>query len=302
MIQGLVQIQIVNYINWELTLKCVESLKKQTYKNYRILIIDNASPNDSFSQLRKYGSDFSLFQTQKNIGYGGAQNIGFFHHNFETEPEYYLTVNNDAILDKNCLFCLVETIRKYQDCAIASPVIYKDKIKNKIDNVGYNLSYKYFIPLDMARLTGDHSKYIRHGERKVTLTDDVVALMRREAIRSVRGYDESYFMYVETTDLTYRLKRKGYCFVVNYNAVAYHGGKGASKGLVNEFSLYYKLRNWIKFQRKHFPIYHMLYTVCWILIMYIYTIAKLLYHRRIYTIVQLNKHIFSSIADLLVRK
>lgn len=263
--RGLVQVQIVNYVNWQSTISCIESIKQQTYDNHRLIVIENASPNDSLRQLKDYDPTLSILKSGKNLGWGAGLNLGFFNHGFDTNPEFFLTVNSDVVLEPDCLSKLVRTIHTSQDCAIVSPVIYEEPNSDRMDNVGFNLSYKYLVPFDLTKVTGSNRHWSLRGSRKVTWVSDTVALMRRSAILEAGGYDEQYFMYGQMTDLGYRLRQLGYGFRVNYDAIAYHSGRGSSGGKLSGFSLYYKLRNWCIFQRKHFGALHMPYTLLWTL-------------------------------------
>jgi len=273
---GLVQVQVVNYRRADLTLACLESIRRQTYRNLRILLIDNASTPESRQTLAAAGRDVSLLAHEENLGWGAGHNAGFAYRGFETDPELYLVVNNDAVLDPDCLQELVATLAEHPECAVASPMIYKDASRKVVDNVGYNLSYRYFVPLDWGYVTGDHGRYARQGSRQVTWSDDTVSLMRRTALRAAGGYDEGYFMYVDETDLAYRLGRLGYAIRVNYRAVAYHGGKGSSRGAVSVFSLHCKFRNWLRFHRKHFGALHLPYAWAWLAAMFLLKAAQLL--------------------------
>lgn len=292
----LVQIQIVNYNSWPMTMRCIQAMKRQSYSNYRIVVIDNNSTNDSLEKLKSC-DDIILIQSKKNLGWGGGHNLGFFN-SIEPTPDYFLTVNSDAILDTKCLKILVDTLEKHQECAIASPMIYKDYTKKKIDNVAYNLSYRFLFPIDLSRFTNNHSHHIKKGIRYVNWTDDVVALMRRGPILEIGGYDEEYFMYVEMTDMAYRLLRKGYIFVVNYEAIAYHKGKGSSGNSLSDFSIYYKLRNWLRFQRKFFPKYHLPYTIIWIITIYAIYNFILMFNLRFKELFRLNQRIFQTTISL----
>jgi len=101
--------------------------------------------------------------------------------------------------------------------------------------------------------------------------------MRREAIRKVGGYDEQYFMYGAVIDMEYELRQLDYDFLVNYNAIAYHKGKGSSGGKLSGFSLYYKMRNWCLFQKKYFSTAHLIfYTLPWSLLVTIIYFTKTL--------------------------
>lgn len=278
-IPGLVQVQVVNYRRADLTLACLDSIRRQTYRNLRILLIDNASTPESrrlLSAAAEAGRDVALLAHEENLGWGAGHNAGFAYRGFATDPEHYLVVNNDAVLDPDCLGELVATLAEHPGCAAASPMIYKDASRRAADNVGYNLSYRFFVPLDWGYVTGDHARYARRGGRRVTWSDDTVSLMRRSALLAAGGYDEGYFMYVDETDLAYRLGRLGYSLRVNYRAIAYHGGKGSSRGAVSVFSLHCKFRNWRRFHRKHFGALHQPYAWAWLAAMFLLKAAQLL--------------------------
>lgn len=275
-VPGLVQVQVVNYRRADLTLECLESIRRQTYRNFRLLVIDNASTSESRAALESRGRDFSLVANVDNLGWGAGHNAGFAWRGFATDPEFFLVVNNDAVLDPDCLAELVGTLAGDPGCAIASPMIYKDSTRTRVDNVGFDLSYRWFLPLDWAYIRGDHARHARRGSRRVTWSDDTVSLMRRADILEVGGYDPVYFMYVDETDLAYRLGKAGRSIRVNYRAAAYHGGKGSSGGEVSVFSLHCKFRNWARFHRKHFGPLHRPYAWLWLAAMFLVKSAGLL--------------------------
>jgi hypothetical protein len=277
--KGLVQIQIVNYVNWESTIACIQSIREQTYDGYRLVVIENASPNDSLKRLREFDPTLSILISDNNVGWGGGLNLGFFNHNFDTNPEFYFTLNSDVVLEPNCLSRLIKTMKVNPNCAVVAPIIYNGLHSDRTNNMGFNLSYKYLIPLDFSKLTGNCKKWIAQKTRKVNWVSDTVALMRRSAICRVGGYDEQYFMYGQMTDMGYRLKQHGYDLIVNYDAVAYHTEKGSSGGKLSEFSLYYKFRNWIIFHRKHFRKGHLLYTLLWSIGVMFLHFVKAILHR-----------------------
>jgi GT2 family glycosyltransferase len=261
--RGLVQVQIVNYVNWKSTVECIQSVKEQTYEEYRVVVIENASPNDSIEQLRKSEPDLVVIASDRNVGWGAGLNLGFFDHPFDTDPEFFLTVNSDAVLEPSCLSKLVTTMKTDPNCAVVSPAIYNDRSSDRTNNMGFNLAYKYLIPLDLRKLVGNHRRWRVQGTRQVSWVSDTVALMRRSAIYRVGGYDARYFMYGQMTDMGYRLKQLDYTLTVDCDAVAYHAGRGSSGGGLSGFSLYYKIRNWIIFQRKHFGRAHLPYVLFW---------------------------------------
>jgi GT2 family glycosyltransferase len=267
-VPGLVQIQVVNYRRADLTIACIESIKALKGGNRRLLVIDNASPDDSVAKLRAYDPGLAILVSPANVGWGGAQNQGRRYRGFGDLPEYILAVNSDAVLEPDSLEEMRKTMEAHPDCAVVAPLIYKDRSKRRIDNVGYNLSYRYFLPLDTARLFRDHSRHIGRGAREVSWSDDTVALMRAGMVEEAGGYDEGYFLYVDMTDLAYRLRLQGRKLWVCYRAVVYHSGKGSSGDGLSLFSLYHKFYGWWRFQNKYFSRLHLPYVVVWIGFMY----------------------------------
>ena len=91
-------IVIVNYKNYTLTQKCIKSVL-ETVKNinYEIIVIDNNSPNDSYEQLSsgfKKVSNIKIIKNDKNVGFGGANNLGVE----ASKGEYILLLNPDIIV------------------------------------------------------------------------------------------------------------------------------------------------------------------------------------------------------------
>jgi len=126
----LIYIIILNYINYQDTIECVESLKKLNYPNYKVIIVDNASPNKSELILkRRYKEDYIVLQSGENLKYAGGNN---FAANYilkqMKKPKYILILNNDTkIIDENMLRILIENAEMLDDLgAIAPKIIMPD--------------------------------------------------------------------------------------------------------------------------------------------------------------------------------
>lgn len=72
----LVYIILVNYNSCEDTIECVKSLERITYENYKIVIVDNNSNDDSVNNLNKELNACILIQSKENLGFAGGNNIG----------------------------------------------------------------------------------------------------------------------------------------------------------------------------------------------------------------------------------
>lgn len=93
-------IVILNYLNWTDTVECIESLKSQTNQSFQIVVVDNASTNESFTELEnRYESmdTIHLLQTEKNLGFAKGNNVGIVYCQKILNINNVLVINNDVI-------------------------------------------------------------------------------------------------------------------------------------------------------------------------------------------------------------
>lgn len=96
---------ILHYMTTEFTLECVESIMKHIdYANYSIVIVDNASPNDSFTKLQVKFQDepkVHLLNAPSNLGFAKGNNLGFTYAKENLHAEYMIITNNDTTFTQN---------------------------------------------------------------------------------------------------------------------------------------------------------------------------------------------------------
>ena len=91
-----VGIVISNYNGWQDTLVCLDSLQKQTYKDFEIILLDDASPNDSVAQLQDKLPANTVFLPQaQNLGFAAVNNVGM-RRALADDCDYVLLLNNDT--------------------------------------------------------------------------------------------------------------------------------------------------------------------------------------------------------------
>ena len=91
-----VGIVISNYNGWQDTLVCLESLQKMTFRDFEIILIDDASPNDSVAQMQgKLPPNTVFLPQEKNVGFAAANNIGM-RRALADGCDYALLLNNDT--------------------------------------------------------------------------------------------------------------------------------------------------------------------------------------------------------------
>ena len=105
---------ILHYLAENMTKECVEYLEKYLDMNRcRIVIVDNASANDSGKRLEQYYRDkeyCDVILNKENTGFARGNNVGYTYAREKYNPDYMIIMNNDVLIDDNALFEKIEKI------------------------------------------------------------------------------------------------------------------------------------------------------------------------------------------------
>lgn len=119
---------VLHYIVDKDTIECVESIRKHIDINeYKIIIVDNCSPNDSYSVLKeKYQSDddIVLIHNDENLGFAKGNNVGFRYAKSNLQPEFIVMMNNDILLIEDDLYQKISEEYEKSKFAVLGPMIY----------------------------------------------------------------------------------------------------------------------------------------------------------------------------------
>ncbi len=237
-----VLIIIVNYNTEEDTLELVESIRRLEYKNYEILIVDNASK--SIEKIKKL-KNVKLIKNKINSGITGAFNLAVRENK---NYDYYLIVNSDAVVDKFLLKELVNVAIKDEIIGFVGSAIFNYYSK-ELDSLGGRLNFVTGI----AKPIKDY--YTITELKKNEYLDACALLINNKIIKEVGMYDENFFMYCETEDLMFKAYEKGFKAYINPNAKVYHKVYGSSGGKKSKFVVYYLHRNRIILLKKHLNLF-----------------------------------------------
>lgn len=122
---------ILQYKASEETIACVDSIRRHIdTENYSIIIVDNASPDDSYkiiSDAFAKSSDIVLLHTDSNLGFANGNNVGFQYAVKNLKPEFIVMLNNDIILFQDGLYArLKEKFDTYRFAVMGPMIISKD--------------------------------------------------------------------------------------------------------------------------------------------------------------------------------
>lgn len=300
---------ILNWNSWKDTIYCLESIFKIEYESYDILIIDNASEDDSVKNIINYlefkvklkpykfksknksvkyiykneksdlNSTFhslTILENEDNYGFAKGNNIGIKYVKKELNPDYYLLLNNDTIVDKKFLNELVNIAELKSNIGFIGPKIYYYDSNGKTDVINFAGG-----TLNIWKGQISHIGLNKMEKKQLEIVNEVdyiqgsCLLFKKEIIRDVGLMNPNYFMYWEEVDWCYKSYKKGYKSIFAPKAKIWHKTLASSGGSYNCFVAYYMTRNRFLFMKSNaskmqlisFLIYYFLFDF-WINLVY----------------------------------
>ena len=243
--QPKVSIILLNWNNFGDTKKCLESLRRIDYPNYRIIVVENGSEDDSLQQLERE-SGIELIRNQENLGFAGGNNSGI-KFAMKEKFDYILLLNNDTEVDGQFLSFLVAEMQSNARTGIAGSKIYYWGSQRKIWSAGGGISRFLKRTFQYGENQIDQGQVDQR--REVDFVSGCAMLIRREVVEKVGVLDPVYFMYYEDVDYCQRARQAGFNVVYVPQSVIWHKVSATSN---RSFRDYYRMRNYIIFMRKNF--------------------------------------------------
>lgn len=251
-----VSLVILNWNGRKRLEKCLASLKKITYKNKEIIVVNNGSTDDSADFLKKNYPTVKVIEVKKNIGYAGGTNLGVQ----KAKGEYVLLLNNDTTVTPGFLEPLVKDMENDHSLGAVQPQIRSMIYPNLLDSVGSFFTSTGFLY---------HFGYMKPYKNKL-YTKPLFAysikgacfIMRRKEYLQLGGLDESFICYVEETDLCHRIWLSGKKVMYDPTSAIYHYGGGDMQVMTKDYvTMYRSYRNRIISYIKNFSTWELLKTL-----------------------------------------
>jgi GT2 family glycosyltransferase len=215
-------IVIINYNGLAYLDELFSSLQKQTLKPREVLLVDNASSDNSLEFIKNSYPETRILSFKKNLGFAAAANTGLK----ESLCEAVALVNTDIKLDENWLKNLIDSFTEDQDIAAVAAKIRLYDQPDCLNGVGGGMN-KLGYTWDIGMFEKDNGQYDSPSE--VIFAPASAALFRKSAVIEAGGFDESFFMYHEDVDLGWRMWLLGHRIVTCPKAIAYHHFGGSTK-------------------------------------------------------------------------
>ncbi|WP_321532011.1 glycosyltransferase family 2 protein [uncultured Desulfuromonas sp.] len=245
--QPKVTIVIVNWNKKDDVLTLLDSVSKVDYDNYQVVVIDNASTDDSVAAIRSQPLPVSLIENKENLGGTGGFNTGLKYALETLSQDYIWLLDNDAIVVPTALKTLVEVMEEDFSIALAGSKILNVLHPEKVVETGAKIHWASgnVAPLNQ---NCDDSKEL-NGLYDVDYVAICSALVRESALRKVGLMDQRYFLLWDDMDWGATFKHKGYRVVAVGASTVHHAAFTEKRSMVVDY--YYGVRNPLLTMAKH---------------------------------------------------
>jgi GT2 family glycosyltransferase len=251
---------IVSYKNPTLLRLCIQSLQKNILsKNYEIVVLDNATEEDTEMIMREEFPEIRFFPHSENLFYSKVVNEGIG----KARGKYLLILNGDIIIERKSVDILLEYIKKNADVGLVGPRLLN------FDGSPQNSCFKFYTPTIILYRRTPIGKFLfarkkinefllKNRNLEKPLEVDWImgsALMTsRKILEKVGSMDELYLYYFEDVDWCRRIWENGYKVVYYPYAKMfhYHGKQSASVNPLKAVLLNKLAREHIKSAIKYF--------------------------------------------------
>ncbi len=217
-----VSVHIVTYQSWPDILEALRSLECQTFTDFRVVVVDNASNDETVKSISsEYGNRIAMLRNFQNLGFATAHNQAIELAR-RGKSEYVLVMNPDVILFPTTLDELVGCANRHGRIGAIAPRLLRPP-GSSIDSTGTRCRRSFYV-FDRGSGKPEVGNYLR--EEEVFGCSGALALYRLAALEDVRlgseYFDTDFFSYKEDVDLSWRLRLRGFEIWYAPKAIALH--------------------------------------------------------------------------------
>ena len=211
---SLVSIIILNYNAGQLLLDCVESIMKTNYDDFEVIIVDNASMDQSHRKCKEKFKNIRLIETGKNLGYCEGNNVGIQKAN----GDFIVILNPDTTVEPNWLCELVTVYNKYGE-ALYQPKHLSLNDKSIFMSAGNMMNIFGF---GYAREKGKKDINQYNTVEQVGYASGTCLFAPSSVFKKVGLLDPFIFLYHDDLDLGWRAAQLGIKSYYVPSSVIYH--------------------------------------------------------------------------------
>ena len=233
-----VYIIILNWHGWRDTIECIHSLQHLDYMDYKVIVVDNDSADESVERIAEAFPDIKVLSNSQNLGFAGGNNPGI-QYALAHRADYVWLLNNDTTVSPDALSQMVDVAEQNPRVGAVGAVILDHEPPHRIQAWGGG-RIRFWTGRSLHLTAPGTLEYITGAS----------LLLRRETVRQIGLLDEHFFMYWEDADLGLRIKAGGWMLAVAEHARIYHK-ESVTLGKKSVGMDIYFNRSAVRFFRKH---------------------------------------------------
>ncbi len=214
---------------------CLEALRRQTDRDFDVLVVDNGSTDSSLALLRRSFPEVRVVELGSNYGFARAANAGIE----ASDGEFVALLNNDTEPAPEWLAELVECLERHPRAAAAASKTLLLRDPRLVDGAGDVVDWT-FRPHPRGHGEPDSEPFA--AEVEVVTASAAACLWRRDALCETGLFDEDFVSYYEDIDLGLRARLLGWECWYAPRSVALHA-RGASAAGRSEYTFFHPVKN-----------------------------------------------------------
>jgi GT2 family glycosyltransferase len=248
----LVSIVILNWNGQKYLEQFLPFVMASTYSNFRVVVADNASSDDSIPFLQSYYPLIKILELKKNYGFARGYNEALKN----VEGDYYVLLNSDVEVMPSWIEPVVELMESNKSIGACQPKLLQQQNKDHFEYSGACGGWldKLGYPFARGRIFDvcepDCGQY--NDSAPIFWASGAAMFVRAGLYHELGGLDDFFFAHQEEIDFCWRLQRKGYLVYSCPASVVYHvGGATLPKG--NSKKVFLNFRNNLVMMAKNMP-------------------------------------------------
>jgi GT2 family glycosyltransferase len=243
-----ISVVIVNYSGAPFLERCLAALAAQTFRNFEIILVDNASTDDSCAFVEKNFPQVQLIRSETNVGFAAGNNLGLG----AARGNLIATLNTDTEVEPNYLGNLCAPMQN-KTVGACAPLMLEMEQRAVVDAAGIVVdAFGYAWNVGAGKSANKFAT-----TREIFGACAGAALYRKAMLGEIGWFDADYFAFYEDADLAWRAHNAGWKTIFVPAARVYHT-HGASFGKIAPRKTYLLARNrwWTTFKNFRTPQFY----------------------------------------------
>ena len=210
-----VAVILINYNTSKYTLECIQAVVAKTSEgiSYQIIVVDNNSELSDYQNLRAHfpkQENITLHRSDVNTGFGGGNMFGVQF----ADAKYLLFLNNDAMLQNDCLHIIYSYMHNHREVGVATAQNY-DEHGEFVPSFDHDKGLRRLLFGRSYLENSDAGLYPKRKKEypqplEVNWVNGAFMFFRADAFQKIGGFDTNIFLYWEEMDVCHRLRKEGY--------------------------------------------------------------------------------------------